>query len=306
MPKASASASQKDGPSGLRWVTCGLEAPPGMKLLRNDSLARALLKHVTEYIVKDKKTGKKEVRRRQHDKQTVEFTQAEWQNFHVSKLSYDHYIKADNLRFFITAERKEADTSSASYASQLCEAARIGDSRTTSNLLQAGANVESRDTYQSTALIIASTSGHEGVAKLLLDARASTAARNQMGDTPLTKAAIKGHYKVVSLLLQRGADKEVRDMYGERPLMMAAYNDHAKVAKLLIKAAADVNARDSDGGTALTVAAFFNHVAVAKLLVDAGASINIRDKRGQSPLDYAEAEQASHKEMATIFRNHHG
>jgi len=285
--------------SGLRWHNVGMEEPKGLRLLSNDLLQAALLSKATEYIKRDERKGTKEVRRRLHDIVDIGFTENEWSKFRISDLRIDQYVRGDNLRFFVTAEKRASDREQLKLSRELCEAAVNGDNRQTINMLSAKASPDARDHFENTPLILASINGHEEIARILLDSGAHIDSRNKLGDTPLSKAAIKGHEHVVRFLLSRGANHENKDSYGETPLMVAAYNDHLGVARMLLQANADINARDSEGGTALSVCAFFNHMGVAKLLLEAGANKRLKDRQGQTAVKYAET--AGHKAMVRLL-----
>ena len=56
-----------------------------------------------------------------------------------------------------------------------------------------------------TALVLASASGHEAVARLLVEQGADVAPADKDGTTALMKASMKGHEAVVRLLVEQGA-----------------------------------------------------------------------------------------------------
>jgi len=77
----------------------------------------------------------------------------------------------------------------------------------------------------------------------LIKAGADVNVRNQYGATPLMMMSQKGHSEIVKLLLEAGADVNAADTDGCTSLWMASQNDHSEVVKLLLEAKADVNAR---------------------------------------------------------------
>ena len=130
----------------------GMEEPKGLRLLSNDLLQAALLSKATEYTKRDERKGTKEVRRRLHDIVEIAFTESEWSKFKISDLRIDQYVRGDNLRFFVTAEKRASDREQLKLSRELCEAAVNGDNRQTINMLSAKANPDARDHFENTPL----------------------------------------------------------------------------------------------------------------------------------------------------------
>ncbi|MCK5644078.1 MAG: ankyrin repeat domain-containing protein, partial [Gammaproteobacteria bacterium] len=124
--------------------------------------------------------------------------------------------------------------------------------------IQAGADVNVRNKYGVTPLMMASQNGHVEVVKLLLAAKANVNAVDKTdGVTPLLIASVKGHTEIVKLLIAAKADvNAVRKTDGVTPLFMASRDGHTEIVKLLLAAAkANVNAADkTDGVTPLLIA----------------------------------------------------
>jgi ankyrin repeat protein len=78
-------------------------------------------------------------------------------------------------------------------------------------LLEDGANVESTNANQQTALHNAAYRGHLEVCRLLLDWGAKVNHVDKWKETPLHDAAWMGHLSVVKLLVERGADVRLRN-----------------------------------------------------------------------------------------------
>ncbi len=119
-----------------------------------------------------------------------------------------------------------------------------------------------------------------------LKARPNLNVRNRFGDTPLLIAIGRTDEGTVTLLINAGAEINTANQFGVTPLMYAALYDAALV-NVLLNAGANPNAADDNGRTALMLAAFDGKLEVVNLLVNAGADINARDAKGQSALDYA-------------------
>jgi hypothetical protein len=84
--------------------------------------------------------------------------------------------------------------------------------------VEAGSDLNEKDAYGSTPLIIAATFGKTEVAKVLIDAGADVNVTNNDGGTALHAAAFLCRPEIVSLLLENGADTDVRDGFGNTPL----------------------------------------------------------------------------------------
>ena len=124
--------------------------------------------------------------------------------------------------------------------------------------------------------------------KLLLEAGADVNVKNTYGYTPLMKAAFYGKLEVVKLLLESGADIEAKDKFGWTSLMVAAFYGKLEVVKLLLEAGADIEAKDEDGWTPLMKATNFSkNTEVVKELLDAGADVNAMNDDGYTSLMWA-------------------
>ncbi|MDD9899987.1 MAG: ankyrin repeat domain-containing protein [Alphaproteobacteria bacterium] len=93
---------------------------------------------------------------------------------------------------------------------------------------------------KSTSLHLAAQNNKEKSVNTLLQAGANVNARNSKGETPLHMAAEKGHANVVLALIKAGADINMTDyLYRSTPLHLAAGKSHTNVIKELVHAGAD-------------------------------------------------------------------
>lgn len=79
----------------------------------------------------------------------------------------------------------------------------------------------------------------------LLGSGADVNARDRYGQTALMLAAQAGHSEVVEILIARQADLDITAKYGLSALMLALIAGHIEVAALLVKAGADLSLRGS-------------------------------------------------------------
>jgi len=80
--------------------------------------------------------------------------------------------------------------------------------------IEAGSDLNERDAYGSTPLVVAVTFGRTEAARALLEAGADPEIRDNDGSAPLQIAAFLGHTEIVRLLLDGGADRHSRNIVG--------------------------------------------------------------------------------------------
>jgi len=110
-------------------------------------------------------------------------------------------------------------------------------------LLAAGANIETKNGYEVTALMNACSRGHIKIVKTLLQAKADATAVDQGGVTALHKAAWGGHNEIIEKLLDAGAHVDVKRHDGVTPIMLAESALKANTVKLLISHGAQIPER---------------------------------------------------------------
>ena len=90
-------------------------------------------------------------------------------------------------------------------------------------------------------------------ARFLLDAGADINTRDMSSETPLIQAAHLGYREMVALLLERGAQVNARDESQETALFQAARYGHAEVCEALLVAGAELNIQNDMEETLLDV-----------------------------------------------------
>lgn len=184
----------------------------------------------------------------------------------------------------------------------LHRAVRAGSLETVNELLEAGADIDGRDTLGKTPLMTVCstknkkwTAGHQNVALRLLDMGADPCAVDAKNGTALTRACQEGHINLVLALLKRGVPHDAPDDDGKTPLVAAAHA-HTKIIEILLRKdvhaqfrkhkAASVKSCDKDGKTALMLAAAGKNAAGVKVLLDAGADPFAECNKGKTALKY--------------------
>ena len=103
----------------------------------------------------------------------------------------------------------------------------------------------------------------------------------------LLNACCKGDMLVVEPLIGHGCKVSCVSVDGYTPLMVAAQEGHEEVMKKLILAGANVRTQDEHGNTALHYAAVNRHIQCGINLVEGGASVSVENKSLEIPLDLA-------------------
>ena len=90
------------------------------------------------------------------------------------------------------------------------EAVKRGDLPFVLDLLQRGADVDARDRYGQTALMLAAHAGHREVVEALIGQQANLNVTAKFGLSALMLAVVAGHAEVAGLLARAGADLSLR------------------------------------------------------------------------------------------------
>lgn len=167
----------------------------------------------------------------------------------------------------------------------LLAAAKAGSEEAVRLLLEAGADVNTKNRYQETALTLAAAEGHTQVVSVLLDWGAEVNLVNEFGDTPLLDAAWGEHEDTLRLLLAKGADPNVPNGIGHTAITTTLWFPRNRILAILLEGGANPNLRDTEGLTSLMLG-LYDEEAV-RLLLKHGADFTLRDDRGRTALQQA-------------------
>lgn len=132
--------------------------------------------------------------------------------------------------------------------------------------------------------------------KSLIEAGADVNSRDENGKTALIRSLFKLTRLLspeqTKVLINAGADVNAKDEDDKTALM---YAKSAEQAKMLIEAGADVNAKNKNGQTALILGIKSMNSTyrlrvyrnIVKMLIEAGADVNAKDKNDKTVFDYA-------------------
>ena len=149
-----------------------------------------------------------------------------------------------------------------------------------------GVNVNHKGVDDLSALSCAVRRKHVDVVKVLIDAGADIETKDKVSRTPLTQTSSRGALPLVKMLVEAGAEVHATDSYGLTCHSIASYHGHTETVRYLVGLPqVDLSHKDKKGFTSLLAAAQHNHADVVEVLIDAGADIEIRHKQhGRSPL----------------------
>jgi ankyrin repeat protein len=155
-------------------------------------------------------------------------------------------------------------------------------------LIELGAGVNECAPGGYCPLAYAAESGHTEIVALLIAKGAEVNTRDEFGNTALMKAAGIGKKEIVNLLLKHGADINAQDTLS-RTVLMRAWDEFGKteVVELLLKSGANIEATDHQRDTALMYAVRAGRLETVKLLLKYGAKVDAKNNYGQTAMDYA-------------------
>ena len=185
-------------------------------------------------------------------------------------------------------------------------AAERGDLDELKRLLELGQDVNQKDRYGITPLMLASHQQHTACVEWLLQNGADPQLRDNGGGTALQRA--EGCYTIVHLLLKDIREYDQDDL--DRALIDACNRgvEVVDVVKLLLSKGAQPRPshHPENGQTALHNAALRNSLQISKLLLDLGADPNARDNCGRTPLMLHIKHQPhyKHAEMIDLFQKY--
>jgi ankyrin repeat protein len=145
--------------------------------------------------------------------------------------------------------------------------------------------------------MIAARNGNKPLIEALLANRANVNRRNQYGDTALLLAALKGRFDAVQMLMTKGADLNPS---GWTALHYAVFGGSKEVSGLLIAGGAKLDARAPNGQTPLMVAVKLGDLSLVQMLIDADADMDLADYEGVTALRLAL--RLGHTEIAAYLR----
>lgn len=174
----------------------------------------------------------------------------------------------------------------------LLAAATQGDAGLVQAALDAGADIEARDSRGRSALLLATHHNRIEAARRLIAAGADVNARDAISDSPFLYAGAEGRNEILTMILEAGADLASTNRYGGTALIPAAHHGHVKTVEILLDTDIAIDHVNRLGWTALLETVILGdggaaHTQILRLLVGAGADVNLPDHDGVTALEHA-------------------
>ena len=168
-------------------------------------------------------------------------------------------------------------------------------------LVQAGAGVCVTDYCESTCLILAAYHGHTETVRYLVRLKeVDVNHKDEDGFTAVLGAAQQNQADVMKVLIDAGADVEAKNIHGRSPLLCASVEGHLDIVKMLVEAGAGVCVTDNKGDTCLTLAANFGHTETVRYLVGLkDVDVNHKDEDGSTAVLCAVLQK--HSDVVEVF-----
>jgi ankyrin repeat protein len=154
----------------------------------------------------------------------------------------------------------------------LMYAAAVGSADAMKILIEKGADVNTKNAFDSTALMWSVTDINK--VRMLLDRAADVNAVSKQGHTALLLAAMSdGAAPILRMLIDKGANVKAVDNNKMNGLLAASGANDLESVHIFVDAGLDVNSKDIAGNTPLMNAAGRSNLAMAKLLLSKGADV---------------------------------
>ncbi|KAF2994958.1 hypothetical protein E8E13_002790 [Curvularia kusanoi] len=185
-------------------------------------------------------------------------------------------VYSSHLYHVPSVRQKWCDGTSPKYALHLAASARLPTA--VIRLLQAGYDVNEKDSYGQTPLYFACMGSAVETAQILIHHQADINVQGGQYGSPLQAASVVGSEQLVKLLLDNNADVNTQPEHGfcGQALQAASFWGHKEVVKMLLAAGADVNARGGCYGSALHAASFWGDEEIINILIASGADVHAR------------------------------
>eukprot|EP00931_Biecheleriopsis_adriatica_P114135 TRINITY_DN8959_c0_g1_i1.p1 TRINITY_DN8959_c0_g1~~TRINITY_DN8959_c0_g1_i1.p1 ORF type:complete len:438 (+),score=105.44 TRINITY_DN8959_c0_g1_i1:109-1422(+) len=201
------------------------------------------------------------------------------------------YSKAgiDCVKFLLEAQA-EIDTRDAGGWTALLYACSNNRADQAALLVASDASVKTRATDGKTCLMLAAAEGGDNLVQYLFEHQAQPEKKDDRGWTVLFYACSDGNSEMVKLLLRKDCSPKDTAKDGTTPLMCAASSESGKkIGTLLLKRSSNINQRNQDGNTALMIALMVRRPNFAEFLMNETANVLIKNADGRDAIDIAES-----------------
>jgi ankyrin repeat protein len=191
-----------------------------------------------------------------------------------SPLYYASWLGLTNVVEELLNNGAEVNTKCGYYSNPLQAASVKNSEAVVDLLLRRGANVDLLGGHFNSALQAASAAGNIKVVRLLLSRGADVNIQGGSFGSAIQAASVSGNLSIVEELLNRGADINVQSGKFGSALQAGAFSANEKLVRWLLEHGADVNAQGGFYGNALQAACYKKHEKIVELLISRGAEVN--------------------------------
>ncbi|KFY40062.1 hypothetical protein V494_03673 [Pseudogymnoascus sp. VKM F-4513 (FW-928)] len=167
------------------------------------------------------------------------------------------------------------------------------------------ATLETTDSDDCTALLLACSKLNRRTTKVLLDHGARTDVHDRYLNSPLHRVqSSKGGIEVAKLLLAHGVDIDARNCFNKTALHLACELENMAMVSLLIEHNADINCHGPRGFTPLHVAIDSRRPSIVKILLDKGADRTLLDADNRDAVTVARETTRRSPEIQAMLVNY--
>lgn len=180
-----------------------------------------------------------------------------------------HAIQATDMRRIKLYVRSGAnvDSMGKSGISPLCAAAQTGNKDIVNILLNADANILTKNISNGFTPAFCAIEGNNiDVLDMFLNQGVSVRLRTETGISMVQYAALLGREQILSYLLNKGADPNMQNIYGQTALHYAVTQDNSYILSILLSSGAIVDIEDTKGNTPISLAEELNKPSYVRLL----------------------------------------
>lgn len=149
----------------------------------------------------------------------------------------------------------------------LIEAIKIGDNDTIKLLIDNNADINCKDSYNNSILMIAVASNFISSVKMVLNYDINHDLQNVFGNTALMIACEGGFLDIIKILLKYSINCDLQNYCGNTALMIACKRGYLNVVKILLKYGANPYIRNNSGDNVLTISLDFERKKTLKYLL---------------------------------------
>lgn len=160
-------------------------------------------------------------------------------------------------------------------------------------LVRDGEDINARDSFGRTPLMVAAFRRDAAVARALIEFGANVNALEHQSYDVITIAAVQNDLEIVQLAIASGGNaRAITSPYGGTALIAAAHLGHVEIIEALIAARAPVDHVNNLGWTALLEAILLGdggsrYQATVEALIKGGANLQLGNRDGATPLSLA-------------------